>query len=238
MRIAICDDDINQINIIEDYIERLDIDHGKLVVDSFTDGESLNNYYLKNTNPFNIIFLDMELPGINGIETAVNIRKMDSGVIIIFITSHSHYVYECFDASPFRFLVKPVSFEDFTKVFIMAINKANQEDSFLLISTKGSDIRLNYNEILYFESIKRQTAVHTAEGEYLFYSKISDLYGKLKSEDFIYAHKSFIVNMNYIKMVLTDKIVLQNGTEIPISKKNKKQVREKHLKFIERSYNI
>lgn len=238
MRIAICDDDINLINILEEYIERLDNDHGKMVVDTFTDGESLYDYYLKNKNPFNIIFLDMELPGMNGIETAVNIRKGDSGVIIIFITSHSQYVYECFDAAPFRFLVKPVSFEDFSKTLNLAILKAKQEDTFLLISTKGSDLRLNYNDILYFESIKRQTAAHTGDGEYLFYSKISDLFEKLRSEDFIFVHKSFIVNMNYIKMILPDKIVLQNGEDIPLSKKYKKQVREKHLEFIERSYNL
>jgi len=238
MRVAICDDEKSQISIIEEYIENLDIEHSKLYIESFKDGESLCNYYLNNSNPFNIIFLDMEMPGINGIETAIKIRNMDSGVIIIFITSHSQYVYDCFDASPFRFLVKPVSFNDFSKIFNMALLKAKKEDNFLFISTKGLDIRLNFNDILYFESIKRQTSAHTKDSEYLFYSKISDLIENIRSEDFIFVHRSFIVNMNHIKMILPDKIILENGIEIPLSKKNKRQVREKHLKFIERSYNI
>lgn len=238
MKIAICDDDISQIKILKGYIEKLDIDDNNLQIYSFNNGESLYNNYTNQSNPFDIIFLDMQMPKVNGIETAVNIRNKDIGVIIIFITNFSQYVYDCFDAMPFRFLVKPVSFDNFSKVFNMALLKAKQGNSFFLISSKESKIRLNYNDILYFESLKRQVCAHTRDKEHLFYSKMVDLYNKISSTDFVFTHKSFIVNMNHIKMLLPDKIILDNDINIPLSKKNKVQVREKYFKFIERSYNI
>lgn len=104
--IAICDDDINCADLIENYISEF-----KNVVadcDVCSSGEELIQAYSANTERYEVVFLDMEMEQLTGIETAKHIRELDEHVIIVFITSHTEYMYESFKCTPFRFLIKPL----------------------------------------------------------------------------------------------------------------------------------
>ena len=115
MNIAICDDNKEYINMLEKYI--LDKNAPDITCDAFYSGEELIKTYNIGDGNYDVIFLDMEMNVLNGIETANIIRKSDKHVIIVFVTSHTKYMQYCFECSPFRFLVKPVSDSDFDKVF-------------------------------------------------------------------------------------------------------------------------
>lgn len=107
LNIAICDDNQEYINILEKYI--LDKNEPEVSCDAFYSGEELVKMYNMGEGNYDVIFLDMEMNILNGIETANIIRKMDKHVIIVFVTSHTKYMQACFECSPFRFLIKPVS---------------------------------------------------------------------------------------------------------------------------------
>ena len=115
MRIAICDDNNDYINTIENYIERLKTPATEW--DPYERGENLVFAYTDNNERYDVIFLDMEMKELNGIETANKIRNIDEHVIIVFITSYTEYMKDSFKCSPFRFLVKPVDFNEFQEVF-------------------------------------------------------------------------------------------------------------------------
>ena len=114
MNIAICDDNQQYINQTEEYFSKVgdkNINH-----DAFYSGEELVKAYENGFGDYDVIFLDMEMGGLTGIETANIIRKQDKHVIIVFVTSHTKYMQECFECSPFRFLIKPVAEQDMLKV--------------------------------------------------------------------------------------------------------------------------
>ena len=115
MNIAICDDNNDYINTLENYIDDLKVKN--LEHDVFYSGEELLNEYKNNEANYDAIFMDMEMGELDGIETANLIRQFDRNVIIVFVTSHKKYMQRSFQCMPFRFLIKPINFSDFEEVF-------------------------------------------------------------------------------------------------------------------------
>lgn len=99
MNIAICDDNVNFVNWLEEIVL-----HAPHEVDIFLDGGELLSYIDKSRSSYDTIFLDIEMNGLNGIETAKKIRKNNQNVLIIFVTEYQEYVYDVFEVLPFRFL--------------------------------------------------------------------------------------------------------------------------------------
>ncbi len=115
MNVAICDDNLKDIVIIEKYLDR--ISKSKIECDVFQSGEELILAYKRNKARYDVVFLDMEMCQLNGIETANYLREIDEYMIIIFVTIHTEYMRESFKCAPFRFLVKPVEFDEMQTVF-------------------------------------------------------------------------------------------------------------------------
>ena len=110
MRIAICDDSKEQLALLEDVVEKLGIKNAE--IDCFYNGDSLLSHLIKKEDfYYQIYLLDIEMPGMNGLEVAKEIRTMDKRAVIIFITSYSDYVFSSFEVQPFRFVNKPVNYE-------------------------------------------------------------------------------------------------------------------------------
>ena len=113
MKIAVCDNDYFFVNIVEEYLERLgDIDDCEV----FLNGEDLLRAFNQGES-YDVIFLDIEMDGVDGIDVANIIRKLDKCVLIVFITSYKEYMQRSFECLPFRFLLKPLVFDDFRKVY-------------------------------------------------------------------------------------------------------------------------
>lgn len=114
-RIAICDDEVGQIKIISDYLARFSIKTDiEFKIERYTSSNELLKKYYNEKSPFDILFLDMEMPGRNGIETAEEIRRLpDRNVLISFITSYPEYMQDSFDVQASQYLTKPVSYELF-----------------------------------------------------------------------------------------------------------------------------
>lgn len=108
VNIAICDDNIEHISALEKYL--FEISNVKIECDAYLSGESLVDAYKNNIERYDVVFLDMEMRELNGIETANLIREFDEHIIIVFVTSHSEYMKESFQCQPFRFVEKPLFF--------------------------------------------------------------------------------------------------------------------------------
>lgn len=236
LRLALCDDENNYINIIENYLEALSDKYPKFEWDAFYSGEDLLSMYQTEKKPYDIVFLDMEMGVLNGIDTANNLRKYDEKVVIVYITNHSQYVYECFDAMPLRFLIKPVSFESFEKIFALAYNKITINNKPFFFNIGTNSYRIYCEDILYFESNKRKVILHMADNNYEFYGKLESIAKELYLYDFIPTHKSFLVNMNHIYKFDYTTLTMTNGSVIPVSDNNRKNVKAAHRKFLGRDY--
>jgi len=239
MQIAVCDDEYAHINITEDFLDRIKQNCSSLSWDVFHSGEELTEYYRKNTGNYDVILLDMEMKGLNGIDTANIIRSFDEHVIIIFVTSHVKYMQKSFECSPFRFLVKPVTLEDLKKVLNEAETKLEKQRKTFVFSENRIKTRLFCDDILYFESQSHWLIIHTKNKNHKILKTFIELEGQIDMDTFTRVHKSFIVNLGHIKEIGNTDIGLYNCCEqIPLSRRYKKSVGDKFLNFRERRYLI
>lgn len=146
LSIAICDDNMQHSNIIENYMYELD--DSNVECDTFQSGEELVYAYKNNNERYDVIFLDMEMKKLNGIETANIIREFDEYVIIVFITSYKEYMQESFQCAPFRFLVKPVAYDELKTVFSDIRKKISKRKTIFYFAENKMKVRLYCRDII------------------------------------------------------------------------------------------
>lgn len=237
MNIAICDDNQQYINQTEDFFAG--VDEQNISYDSFYSGEELIKAYQTGYGDYDAIFLDMEMGGLTGIETANIIRKIDKHVIIVFVTSHTKYMQECFECAPFRFLIKPVSRPDMEKVYLEICKKLSEERTTFVFTENRNKVRLFCDDIIYFECQAHYIHIHTKDAEHKICKTMAELIENIDGNIFIQVHKSFVVNLNYIREIREAEIILYNTDKIiPISRSYKKLVSIGFINFKERKYLI
>ena len=233
--IAICDDDINCADLIENYIsefKNVDAD-----CDVYSSGEELIQAYSANAERYEVVFLDMEMEQLTGIETAKHIRELDEHVIIVFITSHTEYMYESFKCTPFRFLIKPLDKAEFTAAFNDICKKLSVHRKMLAFTENKARIRLYCDDIIYCESQNHCVSIHTKEKVYKLCRPLSELQEQLDKDLFCRVHKSYIINFHYVKSIIENDIILYHINDpIPIGRSYKKNVLIEYTKFIERDF--
>ena len=230
MRIAVCEDNNIVAAFMEDYIASMDAEN--IEYEIFTSGDDLIHYMERENVTFNILFMDIEMPGRNGIETSAYVREKDKNALIIFITDHKEYVYEVFDVLPFRFLIKPVTREALNLVMKKAFEHFNLTKQVFFFKQNKTQLQVAFDGIIYFEGNLRKVRLVTTGGEYDFYGKISEVVKKLDGNLFLQIHNSYIVNMDQIRKISESVVLLKSGTTLPISKKYREYVRQKHIQYM------
>ena len=223
--VAICEDEryiLEELRKkVEKYINRKSLDAS---IKTFTSGEEL----LKAKKKFDIILLDLMLPGIDGLEVA---RQISCRSRIIFVTSYREYAVEAFDANAVHYLVKPVTEERLFSALDRAVNQTEQMDNQALTLIKSGKTQVIFiRDILYCEVFNHQVRIHTVHGTYDYFGTLDMLETKL-DERFFRCHRSFVVNMSCVAGHEKGVAILTNGEKIFIS-------RRKQTDFIQRLLNL
>lgn len=232
IHVAVCDDDSRVCDEVKEILTASDIEG--LDITCYQSGERLLTEGRKSGIAINIYLLDIALPGISGIDLAREIRVQDQDALILFITDYEQYVYEVFDVLPFRFIRKPVQTEELRKDMTEAITYLRRENRIFFFSIGHDAYQLYYKDILYFEGDGRKCRIHTKQQKYTFYEKVSALTQRLDGQLFVRTHGSFIVNMEAIKAIRTNELVLMDDTIIPVSRSCHANVSRAHLQFLKR----
>lgn len=241
MRIFICDDENTQINITEGYIDELSKIYHKIQSEVFYSGNEMIKHYkeLDKAEFPDIIYLDIGMEGLNGLETAKKIRSFDKNVLIVFMTSFGEFVYEAYKSVTFRYLVKPILYEEFKEVFIDAYNIIKSDENQIFCFNIGKKAyQLHHKDIIYFESNAKKAIIHTNERSYEIYRKLSDIYQEVGDDNFFKIHKSYLVNMNYVQDIgwyAEKKITLRTGKSLRISESCRTTARRTYKNFVVRS---
>lgn len=228
--IAICDDNaadrIKLYKTIESYLCEKGIHANIFTYDS---PYKLSSVIESKTICFDIIFLDIIMGDMNGMECARIIRKQDKLVNIIFLTSSPDYVYEGYEVSATGYLVKPIKINQLAKVIERAIaQNENVGKESICITYRGVTQKIPTKDILYLESENNKVNIvlaKTAE-KITIYTKLDEFEKTQSLNTFIRSHKSYLVNFLYIEKYENDKFVLTTGMVIPISRANKEKARE------------
>jgi DNA-binding LytR/AlgR family response regulator len=230
MNIAICDDEKNCRDTVREYLQPFEAEN-KLTVAQFECGEALLAYY-KNGGSFHLIFLDVEMKKLSGVETAKRIREVDKNVMFIFITAHQKYVPDAFIVGAFQFLTKPLQKDFFERELARALETYQKATHAYTIAYKDQTTILTVGDVLYIETYGRNLRLFTQEGEHEFVGNISAEEEKLRDYNFIRCHKGCLVNMKHIAGIRKNDFILINGAVIPISKHKKNEVLNRFNRYI------
>ena len=218
MNIAVCDD-------LPEYRERLKellapyVSANELRISEFSRGEELLASSEEGRD-WDIVFLDIEMDGMTGIETGRRLRKLQRDAIVIFVTSHVNYVSDAFRQDAFQFLLKPVRETDFRKDFERALRLWRNRRRRYLVRWRNTANMLEYRSILYLEAYHRHVFIHTEESDYECVGKLQEEYLKLKPFGFSQCHQGFIVNMSRVVSISKTAVKLDDGTEVPVSRRH------------------
>jgi len=238
LKIAVCDDDRLQANVLVGYLEALSDLYPTQEVDVYLCGEELREHYKKveMEDYYNIIFMDIEMEHCDGMDIAKKIKAIYESAIIIYVTHHAWLISESFEAKAFDFLVKPVKQEKFNKVFQRAYQDIAERGEVFFFKNGHDSVCLLTKEIIYFVCGERKAKIYTTHGAYEKNSRTErkKLYAGLNKDVFLDIHEAYIVNMNYIRKFERKRVVLQSGKELEISSKKTKEAKQAYEQFIVR----
>lgn len=231
MKICICDDDSFAVREIRNLLLPFQTEEDGFDISDFSCGENLIEYY-KNGKRFDIAFIDIEMEGINGVEVAETIKESAPETIIIFVSSHSNYVFDAFRIEALHFLVKPISEKEFNDVFTRAMKKYTAINASVILKWESVRNKIPIDKISFVEGYRRHLTVHTASGVYEAVGKISEIYEILKPHGFVRVHQGFVVNMNYIKSFNANEVELTDGSKVAVSVRKKQEALKAYDIFI------
>jgi DNA-binding LytR/AlgR family response regulator len=217
------------IAIVDD--EKIICDQIKVMIQKEHKGEQIEQYssgqaLLTAKKQFDLVFLDIQMDGIDGMKVARELRRTHADTILIFVTGVKDYVFEAFDVSAFHYLLKPLDEEKFAEVLNLALEEAarrkSQRQEQLFIRAKN--LTVNQMDILYMESRGKKVEIHTLKETISIYGSMSELESQL-SPGFYRSHRGYLVNMAYITEYSADSITLMGGAQVYLTKK-------KHSEFV------
>lgn len=202
MQIAVCDDERETRNMLAEKIKRIYPNAG---LSLYRSGEEL----LRADRQPDILFLDIQMEGKDGMETASELRRRQKKIIIIFVTALDDFVFEAFDVGAFHYLVKPFHNGKFAEVLLNAVKRyeeqkklestvGEREISSLTITSGGQHFTVELEDIVYAEVFDRKVIIHTMDADIEYYGKMKDLEQKA-GDEFYRPHRAYLVNFKYVR---------------------------------------
>lgn len=231
LKIAVCDD-CRQLaeslsELINDFFIRMGVN---CRFDIFYSGEDLI-MAVDYKGIFDIIFLDIEMSGINGIETARYIKNRHPMAVIVFISAYSCYYADAFDVQPFHYLLKPINPKQLYGVLLRLCNFTSSCLQVLKFDFNRVHYRINVGNIIYLESKQRVIYVVCNNITYRFYGKLTDVEKALSVYNYIFVriHSSFLVSSRYITKYQGNQVCMTNGDILPVSKSRRMELKNLNL---------
>ena len=229
MRIAVCDDEelfrIEFKSVLDKVLINAEYD-----IDTFSGGSSLYDAFLKN--PFDLVFLDIEMPGIDGITLAKRLRAVSENVQIVFLTSHIEYALEGYEVNALRYLVKPVDMNKLSEVLKYIQDKKNNSRQ-IMIKQEGEDIVIDISDIIYMESMDKNVRIVTSKSEYITRYNISDYEEELKNSGFLRIHRGYLISLSKVKKIVKNDVVMDGDISLPVSRSNIKTLKDALYAYVE-----
>lgn len=215
MNIAICDDEMTWQKKLIDLLDQYSLEkHIEIKKKCFSSGSALS----ETDEVFDIIFMDYQMEGLNGIETAGKIRLKNSESVIIFVSSYPQIAPDTFEVKAFRFLKKPIISEKLFRALDDYIAEIDT-DSFLAFKMKDGTLRIRISDIIYVEAARNHTIIHTAKNNHEVLINLKEIEKKLPREKFYRSHKAFLVSFFHIETHTKTDIRFDDGSSAFLSRK-------------------
>ena len=228
LNIAICDDEKAIREQINELIEK---EKPGVCPEFYETGDSL----LAAGKQFDIVFLDIQMDGTDGIETAKLLRQRDEDAILIFITGIREYVFKAFDVAAFHYLLKPIEEAKFHEVFQRAKRelekRKKQRRETIFIKTRNRSFTLEKDSILYIESRAKKVEIHTVGENIEVYASMNEMQAQL-GDGFYRCHRGYLVNMAFVAEYDSESITLNNGEYIYLAKEKYGEFVKTYMRYL------
>lgn len=215
-RIAITDDSSADIKYVSSILEHWAAARKVSVhIDAYPSAEAFLFQY-EETPACDIILLDIEMSGMDGVTMAKRLREKGSTAVIVFITGYSDYIAEGYDVSALHYLMKPVDPDRLTEVMDRAVERLSREERLLTVKTANEIVRLPMGRVLFLEAARNYVTVHTeGKGDFVVRHKLGDFEGEL-DERFLRVGRSYIVNLTKLYRITRSELVFPDGTVLSL----------------------
>ncbi len=226
LRIALCDDEANARDGLRLMLERVMDEDTQQVVYEFSSGKNAVSWLKKHPGEIDLLFLDVEMDGMNGMEAAREIRVFNRSLMIVFVTGYAEYVFDGYSVGAMDYLMKPAGAGKLEEVLERAARQLEQE-AFRMFVFKNGDgaYRFPLREICYFYSDRRKVTAVTADGEYSFYDKLDQVASQAGGR-FIRIHQRYLVNADWVERFSGSEVSV-GGDVLPVSRSMKEEAAKK-----------
>lgn len=229
MKIFLCDDNEQVLKHYGAKLESLAKKHNQVLeLKGFKGGEELLFHFEDEWKSVDAVFLDINMPDINGIAVAEKIREYDYSGEIIFLTVSKEHFLPAFDVRAFNYIVKNETTEErFETIFLKVIECVKEkEKEYVLLSGGGEHRKVEISSIHYFEIQRRIITVHYRDKEFEFFSTMDKLENQFYSRGFLRVHRAFLVSVNAIEQANYETLQMRNGDVVPVGRTYQRQVQE------------
>ncbi len=227
--VAIVDDDPKDSGLlrsqVEAYFKKNNI---PAVINVFRDGLD----FIRGTDHHDIVFMDIRMEKLDGLEAARLMRKINKDACLIFVTNMAQFAIKGYMVDALDFIVKPASMTSITYVLDKAMKRLGDSNNaaFSLKTSEGT-VTINSNDIQYVEVFDHYLIYHTTKGEYNVRGKISNVIEKLDQQRFVLCNRSFVVNLRYVSNITVDTLTI-GDTQISISKSRRRELMQRFSSFL------
>ena len=230
MKIVICEDEKAFSNVLIEYINEW-AKTTSVFVEIFTHITAEKFLYeWENSEDYDMIFLDIKMGSMTGMELAQIIRKSNKDIPIVFATNMKEYAIAGYSVDAMQYLLKPVRKED----CFACLDRVYQSDrikKFFMFNDLDKTFRIPHEDIIYIEKFAHNAVIVTMKNEYTFRKTISQLLEELNDNLFVQCHKSYIINIRHIDSLSKSFAVMSNNKEVPVSKNMVKEINEQFYKY-------
>ncbi len=232
MKIAICDDFIRDAKALHAIIAKypgISADNIRI----YTDSLQLLSDFQTGADRCPLLFLDIDMPGMDGITLGKQIKSIAPGTIIVFTTVHPQYAIDAYDCEAFHYVLKPCNEEKVLEILTKAIGKYHANHASIQVKYRNLPHNLLIDDIYYIECCKKHIVYHLANETVETVDTLSNVYGKIIQYGFYQVHQGYIVNFAKVYEFKEHTIVLDNRKEVMISVRKKKDVLMAYAQYVE-----
>ena len=229
MRIAICDDEELYRVELKTILDKLliNVDYN---IDTFDDGNRLVESF--KALPYDLLFLEIEMPVVDGITLAKSLRAISEKVFIVFLTSHVEYAIEGYEVNALRYLTKPVDIDKLKEV-IRYVQEKQGAVRQLIIKEDGEELLININDVIYLESMNQNVRIVTTQGEHVIRYNIGDFEEQLKNDGFFRSHRGYLISLAKVKKLSKNDVIMEGDVILPVSRSNVKTLKDALYTYVE-----
>lgn len=234
IKIAFCDDDVAVLNELTVLIDQFRVNRNRDIEYAAFHSPLDLVAQIEKGMCFDVLFLDVIMPGENGINVAKEIRQYDNNVKIIFLTSSSEFAVQSYAVGAYFYQLKPIWAESFFRLMDSAISECRKEkQNSLILRCKTGIARIELDKLEYCEVLGRTVLFHMEDGKVLErVGSLDELWSHLEPYDsFLRPHRSFLVNMEYIQTMSYKAITMSSLAEIPIPRGKYSEFKDKYLEY-------